>query len=362
MENTPSLLFTIDHSITKNNERVFSGFGTVEVYDSEGERINVDAVARCMPKIMERGGAILDSHTNRIVGKILDWRQAFNPETGKEGIWLKGKIFNDFSIDDEVWQSIKSGEYTGFSLGGKARKQITTIDGGQLKTDIPDAEVWEFSVVREPANPPSTFENINYIAKTTDIQKPFAGYKDFDACVAANQHASNPEAYCAAIHHQATGKWPSEKTKEFWTKKNIEETKMEKDEKNSIEETPPAGDESSKKTPVEEKTKQEDEEKPTPEEEPTAQALQEVVEELLTRVAKLESKQETEEEEETEDEEEEKSLESKIEEAVEKALRKFAKAGVTNTPQGESRIQSDELRKTQALDWSQVAKIPWRLE
>jgi hypothetical protein len=32
---------------------------------------------------------------------------------------------------------------------------------------------------------------------------PFAGYEDFDACVADNQDKQNPEAYCAAIEQAA---------------------------------------------------------------------------------------------------------------------------------------------------------------
>lgn len=35
---------------------------------------------------------------------------------------------------------------------------------------------------------------------------PFAGYKDFAACVAANRDKENPEAYCAKIMHEAEGK------------------------------------------------------------------------------------------------------------------------------------------------------------
>ena len=35
---------------------------------------------------------------------------------------------------------------------------------------------------------------------------PFAGYSDFDSCVSANQDASDPDAYCAAIMHQVEGK------------------------------------------------------------------------------------------------------------------------------------------------------------
>lgn len=35
---------------------------------------------------------------------------------------------------------------------------------------------------------------------------PFAGYQDFDACVAANQDKDDPQAYCATIMRDAEGK------------------------------------------------------------------------------------------------------------------------------------------------------------
>jgi len=35
---------------------------------------------------------------------------------------------------------------------------------------------------------------------------PFAGYDDFDACVADNSDKGNPEAYCAVIKRETEGK------------------------------------------------------------------------------------------------------------------------------------------------------------
>jgi len=35
---------------------------------------------------------------------------------------------------------------------------------------------------------------------------PFAGYKDFDACVLANKDKEDPEAYCGAIKHRVEEK------------------------------------------------------------------------------------------------------------------------------------------------------------
>jgi hypothetical protein len=38
-----------------------------------------------------------------------------------------------------------------------------------------------------------------------EIGKPFAGYKDFDDCVAQNSDKDNPEAYCGSIQAQVEG-------------------------------------------------------------------------------------------------------------------------------------------------------------
>lgn len=39
---------------------------------------------------------------------------------------------------------------------------------------------------------------------------PFAGFKDFADCVSKSGEKDNPQAYCAAVHKQATGKFPTE--------------------------------------------------------------------------------------------------------------------------------------------------------
>lgn len=39
---------------------------------------------------------------------------------------------------------------------------------------------------------------------------PFADYESFDACERANSDKDDPGAYCATIHHEATGEWPGQ--------------------------------------------------------------------------------------------------------------------------------------------------------
>lgn len=47
-----------------------------------------------------------------------------------------------------------------------------------------------------------------------EIKKPFADFSSHTECVDRNQDKENPHAYCAAIEHESTGKWPAEKKEE----------------------------------------------------------------------------------------------------------------------------------------------------
>lgn len=60
---------------------------------------------------------------------------------------------------------------------------------------------------------------------------PFGKYKDFAACVAANQDKQNPEAYCAALHKQITGDWPGSKKQKraFHGRRKSDSRKKEND-------------------------------------------------------------------------------------------------------------------------------------
>jgi len=164
--------------VLNENERIFRAWGSVEVKDKQGEIIPIDALKKVMYVVMDRGGVLLDSHTNRPVGKILNYE--IREKDGRPGVLLTCKIFNHYSLDDEVWNRIKSGEYTGLSMGGKKKK---VIDGGDAKI-LQDVEAYEFSVVRQPANPEATIEAVNMMAKSADeIKKPFGAWENFDACV-----------------------------------------------------------------------------------------------------------------------------------------------------------------------------------
>jgi HK97 family phage prohead protease len=160
-------------------KRVFEGWGTVEIKDRQGDLIPIEAFQPLMKKLMKRGAPILDSHSNRHVGKVLSYK--FKKKNGKDGLYLKGEIFDDFSSDDAVWRDIKLGLISGFSLGGRAQKQeidCSYEDMDECVNKIEDLEVWEWSVVRKPANPEATIESVNKLAKSALTKK-----MSWDECV-----------------------------------------------------------------------------------------------------------------------------------------------------------------------------------
>lgn len=362
--------------ILNDKDRMVRSWMSAEVRDRQGDIIPVNELKRVLNTWFKRGATMIDQHTNRPIGRGLRWQEGKHPKGNVPGLILDYQVFDDYTVDDQVWDEIKQGKRTGLSIGGRATgvpeikyDQETGESGKQLS----GLELYEVSPVDRPANQLSETIAVNYFAKgdikedpvefekklmedlkkgyegdptkafggfegmdscmagqkerghseesaqrictflqhrtntqfqkgtlenkettprvavkednipggladgkdpksvdqeqlamgikveqehTKDpakareiamdhlqedpkyythlnemeneykalkkseatknwVQKPFADYKNFDACVAANSDKSNPAAYCAQIHHNATSKWPSEKQKEM---------------------------------------------------------------------------------------------------------------------------------------------------
>ena len=59
--------------ILNDSDRLFKAWGTVEIKDKDGELLPIDEFKKIMPVIMKRGGVIIDHHSNRVVGKIVNY-------------------------------------------------------------------------------------------------------------------------------------------------------------------------------------------------------------------------------------------------------------------------------------------------
>lgn len=142
--------------------REVEGFISVQRQDSQGDIVPIDDLETNVKVWMKRGAPIMDSHTNRHVGKGLNWSKT--EFEGVPAIKITGMIFNDTKADDSVWEKIKTEEYTGFSIGGGAdeEKSFNTADGHVLK----DTELYEVSVCDTPANVDALITSFNSFAKS----------------------------------------------------------------------------------------------------------------------------------------------------------------------------------------------------
>lgn len=194
--------------IVNDGERRARAWVSVEVKDKQGDTVPMEEFRRTMSTWMKRGAPITDSHTNRVVGKGLAYREKEHPKTGKPAIELDYMIYDDYKIDDKVWGEIKSGKRTGLSIGGQNTEKTETKldDDGQLSNHLRGVELFEIASVGEPANQYAQNTAINFMAKgdksndnekllddlrkgydVKDINKPFGGFDNFGVCVAAQQ-------------------------------------------------------------------------------------------------------------------------------------------------------------------------------
>ena len=72
--------YRLDRIVTKSmtvlnhtDERFFEGYLTVEMKDKQGEITVVDELYKCLPIWMDRGAPITDTHSNRVVGKGINF-------------------------------------------------------------------------------------------------------------------------------------------------------------------------------------------------------------------------------------------------------------------------------------------------
>lgn len=228
--------FPLDEILDKS-KRVVRGWASVEVKDSQGEIIPINELKRVMNTWMDRGGMITDTHSNRVVGKGLNWAEKIHPETKKPGIVIDYKIHKDYSIDDDVWDEIKSGKRKGLSFGGRALNEPKfkkDRDGKGFARELSGIEAYEMASVDDPANKFAENTYVNFLAKsnkeikkdeeaellindlqlgysTKDVNKPFAGFEDFETCVKSQNErghtGESSERICGWLKHRTEKRW-----------------------------------------------------------------------------------------------------------------------------------------------------------
>ena len=218
-----------------SDERFFEGFLTVEMKDKQGEVTIVNELYKVLPIWMDRGAPITDTHSNRVIGKGINYaRTDFTATDGEvyPAIKVTGKIFKNYDLDNEIWSKIKSGEYKGLSFGGatKANRTPMRMKDGSIAYALSSLEHYEVAVCKDPAVPLAVITDYNPLAKsvlhterrgdkmivkTCDnfgcfITKPMpdgnGGKGNFEHCESVNQDKRDPSAFCGQIKHDTEDK------------------------------------------------------------------------------------------------------------------------------------------------------------
>lgn len=152
------------------NDRFFEGYLTVEVKDKQGELTIVDELIKVLPIWMDRGAPITDTHSNRVIGKGINYQKTiYKAVDGSDypAIKIIGKIHDDYELDNEIWNRIKSGEYKGLSFGGATKSARTPfrMKDGSIAYSLKDLEHYEVAVCKDPAVPLALITDFNPLAK-----------------------------------------------------------------------------------------------------------------------------------------------------------------------------------------------------
>jgi len=151
-------------------ERFFEGYLTIEMKDRQGEITLVDELYKVLPIWVDRGAPITDTHSNRVIGKGINFARAVYKDTdGTEypAIKITGKIHKNYELDDDIWEKIKSGEYKGLSFGGatKSDRKPRVMKDGSVAYELKDLEHYEVAVCKDPAVPLALITDYNVLAK-----------------------------------------------------------------------------------------------------------------------------------------------------------------------------------------------------
>ena len=163
--------------VVKLNEtdRTFQVWASVDVTDRQGERIPMEYLEEAIPAWIERGGFIIDNHSNRVVGQATGFEfKDKKLESGQDvaGVLIDAFIFRGYQVDDLVWERIVQDKTEGASVGGSALDQRVVCEQDSCEKILGPIEIYELTIASDSArivNPEATITGANKLAKSSEI-------------------------------------------------------------------------------------------------------------------------------------------------------------------------------------------------
>lgn len=161
--------------IVDKDKRLFGGWASVEIVDGQGDIVPISELKKAMIDLMDRGGNLNLTHSNKTIGKILQWEIKEHPVSHTQGLHIVGKVFADNDVDNATWEAIKSGKLGGFSIGAAAKSEkrmLKSADGSKKEVGVLHGlSLFEISPVERPANQLSLVDEVNFVAKSMEVEK-----------------------------------------------------------------------------------------------------------------------------------------------------------------------------------------------
>jgi len=162
-----------------NEEGDFFIFGpaSVEMLDSQGDIIRIDAVKKALPELLKRARVTVD-HKDQIVGEIvgsfekkgLIYKTEVRPpndeelskftglEKEKEALFVLAKVWDDTEYCREVRKAIENGEYRSYSISGNVLNSRPCKSSEGCARIVSDLNLSAVTICRSGANPAAQFD------------------------------------------------------------------------------------------------------------------------------------------------------------------------------------------------------------
>lgn len=148
--------------ITKvdKERRIVSGWATTDILDKQGDIVSAEASARAFENFL---GNVREQHTPLAVGKVVSFKQDRFYDK-KDSRFYSG-MYVDVYVSkgaEDTWHKVNEGILTGFSIGGSIKDSETVYNKSADREVrvIKDYDLFELSLVDNPANPASTIVSV----------------------------------------------------------------------------------------------------------------------------------------------------------------------------------------------------------
>jgi HK97 family phage prohead protease len=151
--------------LKEDGRRIIAGYASIVEIDLADDLITEEALRYGLSKLIEdeRYANIMLSHTDIQIGHILKDYNGLTTHVDDKGLFIIAELRKGFKYADMIWDEILNGEINAFSIGGYVEEggEERVCDGDKCWNQINKISLFEVSVCEYPCNVKSGFIILN---------------------------------------------------------------------------------------------------------------------------------------------------------------------------------------------------------